>query len=53
MFRSRVDAGQQLAKRLQHLKGEDTVVLGLGLPPGLLLEQLRRSPGLRERRVWW
>jgi len=29
LFRDRVDAGQQLAARLQHLAGQDLVVLGL------------------------
>ena len=29
MFSNRVDAGRQLARSLQHLRGPDTVVLGL------------------------
>src|SRR3954447_17629698 len=29
VFADRVDAGRQLAARLQHLRGEDVVVLGL------------------------
>lgn len=47
MFRSRVDAGQQLAKRLQHLKGEDTVVLGLprgGVPVAFQIAKSLNAP---------
>jgi putative phosphoribosyl transferase len=47
LFQDRVDAGQQLASRLQHLAGRDVVVLGLprgGVPVAAEVARTLRAP---------
>ena len=47
MFSDRVDAGQRLAKLLEHLKGEDLVVLGLprgGVPLAFQISKSLNAP---------
>ena len=47
MFANRVDAGRQLGRRLQHLKGPDVVVLGLprgGVPVAAEVAEVLEAP---------
>src|SRR5690242_6192389 len=47
VFSNRVDAGRRLAERLQHLRGDDVVVLGLprgGVPVALEVAESLGAP---------